>query len=98
MSTEMLVQPPDRQVPLDCPGPCHEANRGDGCPGEDEKVRVPLGVHSRFAQEEYPGQEECGRDENAEITFGSHGCLAKCRLGDLVRSPAFVNNSNLTIL
>jgi hypothetical protein len=98
MSAEMLVESPDRQVPLDCPGPGHKANRGDGCTSEHEKVRVPLGVSSRFAQEEYPGQEECGREENAEITFCSHGCLAKSRLGDLVRSHAFLNNSNLTTL
>ena len=98
MSTEMLVQSPDRHVPLDCPKTCHKANRRDGCTSEHDDVRVPLGVDSRFAQEEYPGQEKCGRDENAEITFCSHGCLAKSRFGDLVRSLTFVNNSNLTIL
>jgi len=98
MSTEMLLQPLDRRVPLDCPEPCHKANRRDGCTSEHENVRVPLGVSSRFAQEEYPGQEEGGREENAEITFCSHGCLAKSRLGDLVRSHAFLDNSNLTIL
>jgi len=94
----MLVQSPDGQVPLDCPGPCHKANRRDGCTSEQENIHVPLGFRSRFAQEEYPSQEECGRDEHAEIPFGSHGCLAKSRLSYLVRSFAFVNNSNLTIL
>ncbi|HKM79669.1 MAG TPA: hypothetical protein VJY15_01720 [Candidatus Acidoferrum sp.] len=97
MSTDMLLQSPERQVPLDCPGPRQKANRRDGCTSEHENVRVPLGVSSRLVQEEYPGQEESGREENADITFCSHGCPAKSRFGYLVRSLAFVNNSNLTI-
>lgn len=83
MSAEMLLQPPDGQVPLECPESHQKAHRRDDGTGEQENVHVPFGVGSRFAQQEDPGQEECGRDENAEITLCSHGCLAKSRLAIL---------------
>ncbi len=83
MSAEMVLQPPDGQVPLECPEACQKPDRRDDCTSEHENVHVPFGVGSRFAQEKYPGQEERGRDENAEITLCSHGCLAKSQLAIL---------------
>ena len=94
----MLLQSPDREVPLDGPTHCHQADRRDSRASDKVNVHVPFGAGSRFVEEVGAGQEEHGRKENAEIAVFSHGCLARRRLSDSERSLTFANTSNITIL
>jgi hypothetical protein len=81
VSSDMLLQPPDRKLPLDCPTHCHQADRRDSRTSHKVNVRVPLRAASRFVEEVGPSQEECWGKENAEAAVFSHQCLAESPLG-----------------
>jgi hypothetical protein len=72
MSSGMVLHSPDRQVPLDCPGRCHQADRRDGRTSDKVEVQVPFRVGSRLVQQVGPGQEEEGRKDNPKGTIFSH--------------------------
>ena len=98
VSSDMLLQPPDRKLPLNCPTRCHQADRQDSGTSEKVKVHVPVGAGVGFVEEIDPGQEECWGKENAEGGVLSHGCLAKGRVRYSERSLTFVNTPILELL
>lgn len=98
MSSDMLLQPPDRKLPLNCPTHCHQADRRDSGTSDKVKVHVPVGAGVGFVEEVDPGQEEYWGRENAEGGMLSHGCLAKGRLRYSERSLTFVNTPILELL
>ncbi len=98
VSSDMLLQPPDRELPLDCPTHCHQADRGDSRTNHKVNVHVPVGAASRFVEEVGPRQEEHWGKENAETAVFSHHCFAKRRLGFSEKSLILVNTSILELL
>ena len=72
----MLLQSPDRQVPLDCPGSGDQANRQKSGTTENVEVHVGLRDGARLVQEVGPGQEKHSRQENPEIAVFFHLRLA----------------------
>ena len=100
MSSDILLQPPDRKLPLNCPTHCHQADRRDSRTSDKVKVHVRVGAGVGFVEEVDPGQEECWGKENAEGGVLSHGCLAKGRLRYSEKNLTFVNtlHSRTTVL
>jgi hypothetical protein len=91
VSSDMLLQSPDRKLPLNCPTHCHQADRRDSRTSDKVKVHVPLGAGVRLVEEVDPSQEECWGKENAEAGMLSHGCLGKGRVRYSEKSLTFVN-------
>jgi hypothetical protein len=94
----MLLQSPDRKLPLNCPTHCHQADGRDSRTGDKVKVHVPLGGSVRLVEEVDPSQEERWGKKNAEAGVLSHGCLAKGRVRYSEKNLTLVNTTILELL
>ena len=98
VSSDMLLQSPDRTLLLNCPIYCHQADCRNNRTKHKKNVHVPLGARNRFVEEVDSEREENGGKQNAETAFFSHRYLAKCRLSYPERSQPLVNNFIIELL